>query len=273
MSGVLSDLSGLAVQGVGLARTIDNSGLSWSGSAWWQQLQPGSWRGHGFVLDAGETKAGRRVAVHEYPYRDTTWAEDVGKLPRRFALQAFIVGDDVYQQRDALVADAEIAGPGTLVHPTLGSIQVVLLDFSATDRRERGRVIELNFTFIVAGDMLFPDALLAAGANVLAAVENLAGASAADLGSSLAGIGGVAKSVASAVGTFTGMASGVVGDASRVFHAVTGLTGFLGRYAAGSRATLQPVTTTVQGALSAATTARSAVEASASLVNRLASFL
>ena len=45
--------------------------------------------GVGFVLDAGDTAAGRRVAIHEYPYRDDAWAEDLGKLPRRFSIQAF----------------------------------------------------------------------------------------------------------------------------------------------------------------------------------------
>jgi hypothetical protein len=70
MSGTALDLFGQTAQTIGSAAAIDNSGNSWSSGEWWQQLQPGSWRGCGFVLDAGETRAGRRIAIHEYPYRD-----------------------------------------------------------------------------------------------------------------------------------------------------------------------------------------------------------
>ena len=184
--GLVNDVARLG-QSLGLSGGIDNSGLPWGAGAWFQQLQPGSWRGVGFVLDAGDTAAGRRVAIHEYPYRDEAWAEDLGRLPRRFSLQAFMVGDDCYQQRDSMLRACEQAGAGTLVHPTLGSIQCVLLEFSCADRRERGRVVELQFTFIVAGDVRYPASAVATGQNVMAAVAKLTTASASDLGSTLRG--------------------------------------------------------------------------------------
>jgi prophage DNA circulation protein len=264
---------GQSGQAAGASLGFDTSGLSFGSGAWFQQLQPGSWRGVGFVLDAGETAAGRRVALHEYPYRDDVWAEDLGKLPRRFSVQGFAVGDDCYQQRDAMLRAAEQAGAGTLVHPTLGSVQCVLLEFATADRRERGRVVEFQFSFVVAGDVMFPAAALATTQNVLGAAAKLTTASASDLGSTLQRIGNVAKSVYSTVTHYASIATGIVGDASRVFNAVRGLVGFHGRYATGSRSTLQPVTATVQGLLGAATTARTLVNTSASLVTRLASFL
>jgi prophage DNA circulation protein len=270
MSGIISDVARLG-QAVGGA--IDNSALSWADGSWSLQLQPGSWRGIGFVLDAGTTAAGRRVAIHEYPYRDDAWAEDIGKLPRRFAIQAFIVGDDCYARRDAMLAACEQAGAGTLVHPTMGSIQCVLMEFACADRRERGRVVEFNFAFIVAGDVLYPSTATATGQNITAAIGRLNAASAGDLGSFVGGVGNVAKEVTSTVSVYTSMASKLVGDASRIFNSVRGLQGFFGRYATGSRSTLQPVTATIQGVLGAATTARSAVNSAAGLVNRFASFL
>jgi prophage DNA circulation protein len=270
--GVVSDVARIG-QSFGGSQTFDTSGQSWASGSWFQQLQPGSWRGVGFVLDAGDTAAGRRVAIHEYPYRDDAWAEDLGKLPRRFTIQAFIVGDDCYQQRDAMLQACEQAGAGTLVHPTLGSIQCVLLEFGCADRRERGRVVELQFTFIVAGDVLYPSTATATGQNVLAAVGKLNIASAGDLGSTLSSVGNVAHEAISTVGHYVGMATGLVGDAGRIFNSVRGLTGFFGRYATGSRSTLQPVTATINGVLGAATTARSLVYSTGSLVNHLASFL
>ena len=255
------------------SQTPDGSGLSWGGGSWFQQLQPGSWRGAGFFLDSGETAAGRRVAIHEYPYRDDAWAEDLGKLPRRFTVQAFIVGDDVYQQRDAMLRACEQAGAGTLVHPTLGSIQCVLLEFGCADRRERGRVVELQFTFIVAGDVLYPSTATATGANVLGAAAKLTTASASDLGSTLQKIGNVAKSAWATVSHYGGIAMSLAGDATRIFNSVRGLVGFYGRYATGKRSTLQSVNATVSGVIGAATTARTLVNNSAALVTRLASFL
>ena len=269
----MSDFTGLATQTLGTSRIIDNTGESWADGSWFLQLQPGSWRGVGFVLDAGDTVAGRRVAIHEYPYRDDAWAEDLGKLPRRFSVQAFMVGDDVYQQRDAMIDACEQPGPGTLVHPTLGSIECVMLEFQVTDRRERGRVVEVQFSFIIAGDVQFPSTMIATGQNVLAQAGALNMASASDLGISLAGIGNVARQATAGISQFTSMASGSMNDASRIFNCVRGLQGFYGRFGTGSRTTMQPATATVQSVLSDATKARSAVLAASSLVNLTASLL
>lgn len=268
-----SDLVGLATQTIGNARTIDNSGNSWAGGEWWQQLQPGSWRGVGFVLDAGQTGAGRRVAIHEYPYRDDVWVEDLGKLPRRFSVQAFLVGDDVYSQRDAMLSAVEQSGTGTLVHPTLGSISCVLMEFSVTDRRERGRFVELQFSFILAGDVQYPSTSIATGDAITSACSALNSAAKGDLGSALSSIGNVASSAISGVSQFTGMAVSAVNDASRVVGAVRGLQGTFGRFSNGSLSTLQSANATVSGLLSAATTTRTAVYSMAGTVNQLASFL
>src|SRR5436190_10552423 len=106
----MSDL-GRELQTIGTAaNAIDNSGRSWEGGHWFEQLQPGSWRGHGFVMDMAQTSGGRRTALHEYPYRDSIWLEDLGKLPRRYVFQAFLTGDDVYQRRDAMLAACEKPG-------------------------------------------------------------------------------------------------------------------------------------------------------------------
>lgn len=276
MSGFLTtsrDVFGSTAQVVGSARTIDNSGNSFTGGYWWEQLQPGSWRGVGFVLDAGQTAAGRRIALHEYPYRDDAWAEDLGKLPRRFSIQAFLVGDDVYSQRDAMLAQVEKSGSGTLVHPTLGSIECVLLEFAATDRRERGRYVELQFSFIIAGDVKYPATAIATGSLVDGAMQRLGVASTNDFSARMSAVSAFPQQALGAVGQFTSLATSAVSDAGRIIGAVRGLQGFYGRFSMGSLSTLQPVTMTVQGALAAATTARSAVFAASDLVNRTARLL
>lgn len=243
----------------GAGTAIDTTGQSWQDSQWWLQLQPGSWRGIAFVMDAGQVHAGRRVAVHEYPYRPKAWPEDIGLLPRRFGFTAFLVGDDVYSQRDAMVQAAEQAGPGTLVHPTMGAMQCVLLDFTATDRRERGRYVELTFAFILAGDVSYPASGVATGQAVQNAAGALNEASASDLSSALAGLPVVPVQSVTALAGFTGMVTEAVNDPTMALHAVTGLQGSFGRFSTGNRSTLLPPTATVASVLSAGISNRSAV--------------
>jgi prophage DNA circulation protein len=250
---------GELAQTAGRHLAADLRPYSWLDSRWWEQLLPGSWRGVGFVMDAAETRAGRRVALHEYPYRDTVWPEDLGKLPRRFTFQAFLVGDDVYQQRNAMLAAAEQPGEGTLVHPTLGTMQCVLLDFSTTDRRERGRMVEISFQFVLAGDVMFPAAGIASGNLIgqFAGALNLASTS--DMTSTLTSLRSVPSQAAAFMPSFGGLAADVVNDPTRALNSVAGLQGYNGRFAAGSRTTLLPSTASVGSAIAASITSRSSV--------------
>lgn len=252
----MSDL-GVRVQTAGTALAADQSGSSWLESSWWEQLQPGSWRGVGFVMDTASTHAGRRTAIHEYPYRDAVWVEDLGKLPRRFAFQAYLVGDDVYQQRDKMIAACERAGPGTLVHPTLGTLECVLLDFGTTDRRQMGRVVEITLGFVVASDALNPSSTSSTGDTVSTAADAVDAASAGDLSSSLDALGvAVPKAATGFVSKFTDAAVDAVNDPVRAVSSVTGLVGYYGRYSSGRRQTLLPTTATVSSVLSDSVTSR-----------------
>jgi hypothetical protein len=254
---------GELAQVAGRNLAADTRPYTWLDSRWYEQLLPGSWRGVGFMMDAAQTVAGRRIALHEYPYRDTVWPEDLGKLPRRFAFQAFLVGEDVYQQRNAMIAAAEQAGEGTLVHPTLGTLQCVLIDFSTTDRRERGRMVEIAFQFVLAGDVMFPAAGIASGNLINQFAAALNGASGAELEGNLGQLRSVPIGATAFVPDFAELAVEAVDDPTRALNAVAGLQGYYGRYAAGSRATLQPSTATVDSAIAAGIASRAAVLAAA----------
>jgi prophage DNA circulation protein len=262
VGGVVQSVGSLA-QTLGTSRVVDNSGASWLGSTWWAQLQPGSWRGVGFVMDAAELKAGRRTATHEYPYRDTVWTEDLGKLPRRFAFQAWLVGDDVYQQRDDMLAACEKTGSGTLVHPTMGAVEVVLVDFTTTDRRERGRVVELAFQFVAAGKTLFPTAVVSTGEGVETAAKDVTTAAGDDLKKGLDQFSIIPPSIVQTVDQFGKLAIGTVNDAARAINAVRGIAGVFGRFGLGNRSGFLPAIATVNSVLSASITTRNAVVSAA----------
>ena len=73
---------------------------------WRGLIRSSSFRGVPFAMVMEEGSHGRRQAVHEYPYRDTAWIEDLGRGTRRFVLRGFIIqnsqvygGGDVITQR------------------------------------------------------------------------------------------------------------------------------------------------------------------------------
>jgi prophage DNA circulation protein len=86
----------------------------------------GQLSGVNFAVLSEDMTHGRRVAVHEYPYRDTAWVEDMGRAARKITLRGFIVqdstvyGGSVIAQRQALIAACEQKDTATLIHPTLG---------------------------------------------------------------------------------------------------------------------------------------------------------
>ncbi|PHM64230.1 tail protein [Xenorhabdus stockiae] len=131
---------------------------------WAEHLHPASFRGVPFAVVSGESVFGRRQAVHEYPYRDTAWLEDLGRATRRITLRGFIIQNsavyhapDVITQRKNLVAACETGSTGTLVHPTLGELTVSVTEsgLRMNESKEFGRVFEFTLTVIESGLKVF----------------------------------------------------------------------------------------------------------------------
>jgi len=101
--------------------------MSQSQAAWRTKLQRASFRKVPFYVSSADTEEGRRGVLHEYPLRDDPFVEDMGRKAGEFSLDAFVVGDDYFKARDALRAALKEPGPGELVHPTLGRMQVALV--------------------------------------------------------------------------------------------------------------------------------------------------
>lgn len=131
---------------------------------WQSQLKPCSFRGVPFAILNEEGSHGRRQAVHEYPYRDTAWIEDMGRGTRRFIIRGFLVqnslvygGGDVISQRLALIAACEEKGSGTLMHPTLGEMTVSIPEngLRISGSAESGRSFEFTLMVIESGLKVF----------------------------------------------------------------------------------------------------------------------
>lgn len=139
-------------------------GTGYDSDKWFESLRQASFRGVNFAVLTEDMTHGRRVAVHEYPYRDTAWVEDMGRAVRKITLRCFIVqdsavygGGSVIAQREALIAACEQKDAGTLIHPTLGELTVSVPEngLRIGGSFSNGRVFEFTLTCIESGLKVF----------------------------------------------------------------------------------------------------------------------
>jgi len=126
--------------------------------SWRDNLQPASFRGVPFFWQDTSGNVGRRVEVHEYTKRDNHWAEDLGlSTAKPLRLRAFVLGANYMAERDQLIEALNKSGPGTLVHPRRGAMQVIALDESTwTESTREGGMASFDLVFVLAGKQELP---------------------------------------------------------------------------------------------------------------------
>lgn len=208
------------------------------------QLKQASYRNISFGVLSADGSFGRRNSIHEYPFRDIVFVEDLGRQARRINIVGFLLendavyqGTDVITQRENLIAAVETPGGGELIHPTLGRLNVALLSMSVSERWDKGRYFEIGFSFIEAGDRLFPSTGVSTGDAVTTAAINLDAMSTADfLTRAIADLQFGAAIVTQAVSTATALirlANRLANDATNLHSLVALLPGNFGRYFGG----------------------------------------
>lgn len=118
---------------------------------WSDRFQAGSFRGVPFLITSAPRQIGRRQQMHEYPGRDTPWTEDLGRSGRRWQVECFVIGPDYDLARNALEAALEQPGPGTLIHPYLGTLQASAGVATVTDSTAEGGMATFSIPFMEAG--------------------------------------------------------------------------------------------------------------------------
>lgn len=147
---------------------------------WKDTLRPASFRGVAFFVDGHDADYGRRLADHTYLNRDLPWSEDLGRRPREFSLDAYVLGPDYPAQRDALIAAVETAGPGTLVHFYLGEMTVTCRNLRVRESTDEGGMARLQIDFSEAGERRHPAATEDTQAVTEEAADAVTDAAAAD---------------------------------------------------------------------------------------------
>jgi prophage DNA circulation protein len=223
-----------AVSGVMSAANQLLDALGLGAPSYQDQLRPASFRGVPFIVLAADGKFGRRNALHEYPNRDTVWVEDMGRAARQISLIGFLVGDDVIQQRDQLIAAAESKDMGELVHPTLGTLYVNLDTLRVTEKWDSARVFEIALAFTESGLREFPSDTTDTTADVDGAADDSTLAAAADFLHQVAdavkqGIA-IVQQVVNTVTKWVGIVKNVINAARNLYNAIVGIPGYFGRF-------------------------------------------
>jgi len=120
--------------------------------AWTDNLRPAKFRGASFKVESHDASGGRRAVKHEFPLRDTPYAEDMGRRAKEFSLDAYVVGDDYMQQRDALMRACDEAGSAELVHPYLGTLKVLCTGWALRESKSEGRMARFTLSFLESGE-------------------------------------------------------------------------------------------------------------------------
>lgn len=115
--------------------------------SWRDQLQEASWRNVPFFVESAEQSGGRRGQLHEYPRRDEPFFDDTGRKARTFPIEGYVIGDDYFAARDALITALELDGVGELVHPYRGKKRGIINDFRVRESTNEGGVARFSFTF------------------------------------------------------------------------------------------------------------------------------
>jgi len=140
---------------------------------WREQYREGSFRNVPFFVERTEGAFGRRAVTHQFPARDDPTTEDMGRRARNFSFEVYLLGEDYFDQRDRLIAAAEKGGPGKLVHPYFGTLEVVCTRCSVRESRAELGIVRIELSFVEAGVADTPGVTLNAKAAADAAKRNI----------------------------------------------------------------------------------------------------
>lgn len=125
--------------------------------SWRERLRLASFRGVPFRYEEVGGQAGRWTVRHDFPEKILPFFEDLGKRAREFRCRAYLIGDDVLDQRDRLLGALEAEGPGAFVHPVAGTFTVSLSEPAREVWSQReGGVVAFELTFVESEGPLQP---------------------------------------------------------------------------------------------------------------------
>ena len=125
---------------------------------WRDSFRKPSFRGIEFNLNTATGSIGKRLAKHVILGRDGHYPEEMGRKPIPFTISGNVVGQDYIEQRDALIVACDKDGPGVLVVPDFGEIDVICEDLGWSLNTKEGGMCRLSFSFTQYFEPKYPSA-------------------------------------------------------------------------------------------------------------------
>lgn len=182
---------------------------------WKDNFRQGSFRGVEFFCKGHEYNGGRRKVEHEFPNKDRGNTEDLGKKLPGHNLELYVIGDDYFDKRDALQKALDDEGPGELIHPYLGSLNVQVGEYTLSETVDEGRMARFRVQFTNAGAPEFPAASVDPFQSVLNAINAVLDATTAALEKGFSVLNAPAR-VATAAASLATSAAGRVSQVSKI---------------------------------------------------------
>ena len=122
------------------------------------QMLEASFRGVAFrVRSESLTDGGRKIVLHEYINSSERFVEDLGQIPDRFSITAFVHGEDFIGDAKLLQSALNQEGVGTLFMPNFGSVEVYALPYTKDASQQSIGEIKFNLSFAVGRPAAAPD--------------------------------------------------------------------------------------------------------------------
>lgn len=117
---------------------------------WRERLEPASFKGVPFFVEASGAAKGRRVPVRRLAGQDGSRQQDLGRNPDQFDVEAFLAGEDFDVERDELEAALLTPGAGALVLPSRGELWArVISGPSVNEARSALGFCTIRFTVVL----------------------------------------------------------------------------------------------------------------------------
>lgn len=116
--------------------------------SWKETLLDASYRGVTLQVKDENLQAQRSLSTHGVPYRDGDEVEDLGRGARRFSLNVVMWGINYEIELQNLLGALDTRGPGVLIHPIYGRLDVVAQDWTVQHGAERPDYAEVALVFL-----------------------------------------------------------------------------------------------------------------------------
>lgn len=116
--------------------------------SWNETLLDASFRGVALEVLAENLGGGRELAQHGVPYRDGDDLEDMGRKAREFSLSVVFFGTNYEIALQNLLAAVDTPGPGELIHPIYGRVDVLTRSWKVEHSAERPDYTQVDLQFV-----------------------------------------------------------------------------------------------------------------------------